>query len=185
MIKYLMSYVSSLYTSTSQRHRGAQPNGAAGVLSVDWVLPGRVAVGALPRVSDADVLEKAGIRAVLALCSEGEGAWPMQIQDMFHCHRISIPDSHYTAPITPQQIAIAVNHIQHCVEQNLPVFVHCLAGVERSPTICTAYLCRHHYYPLWESLNWVKSVHPESLPSTQQLQAIRKYLAIACNSPTH
>ncbi len=183
MFEHLMTYVSALSPFPAQRHSSLPPHDVDGAPSVDWVLPGHVAVGALPSVADAEVLRKAGIRAVLALCSEQEGPWPAQVREMFYCHRISIPDSYYTAPITLQQIAIAVHHIHQCLGQHCPVFVHCLAGIERSPTICTAYLCRYHHYPLWESLNWVKSVHPQSLPSTQQLQAIREYLAIASSPP--
>lgn len=183
MIEYLMSYVSALSPFTAQPftalQSGLRKTSVNRAASVDWVLPGQVAVGALPGARDAEILQKAGIRAVLALCSEREGAWPVDVQTMFYCHRISIPDSHYSAPMTLQQIAIAVHHIHQCVEQRLPIFVHCLAGIERSPTVCTAYLCRHHHYPLWESLHWVKTVHPESLPSPKQLQAVREYLAIA------
>lgn len=179
MIDYLTSYASALSAFVAKHQKTAlNPTSKRGTVSVDWVLPRQVAVGSLPQQSDVSMLREAGLKAVLALCSEHEGQWPMAIQDAFSCHRVSMPDSHHAAPMTPHQIAIAVHHIHHCLQQNRPVFVHCLAGVERSPIICTAYLCRHHHYPLWESLNWVKTVHPESLPNPRQLKALKEYLAI-------
>jgi hypothetical protein len=143
---------------------------------IDWVLPRTLAVGRLPQAVDGDTLAQADIQAVLALCSESEGPWPNGLEHRFYCRRIVIPDSHYTTALTSHHIEAAVDHLHACIECRLPVFVHCLAGIERSPIICTAYLCKHQNYSLWESLNWVKQVHPDSLPTEQQIQSIRDYL---------
>ena len=176
MIKQLMHRILKLYPFRSRQATTSQSFGSGTPLSVDWVLPGYMAVGRLPRTSDIHVLKRSGIQDILALCAETEGAWSTAVEQEFHCHRIVIPDSHYSTPLSPHQIAIAVRHIHHCIEHNRPVFVHCLAGIERSPTICTAYLCRYHHYSLWEALNWLKTVHSDSLPSEHQLKVIQAYL---------
>lgn len=164
----------SPFQSRRKRHSPFSTNGRS--FPIDWILPGQIAVGRLPGASDSESLKRSGVRAVLALCSASEGAWPADLSQHFHCHRIVIPDSHYAKPLMTHHISMAVDHLNTCIEHRLPVFVHCLAGIERSPTICTAYLCRYHKYTLWESLNWVKQVHPDSLPSELQLQVIQDYL---------
>lgn len=176
MIKQLMHRILKRYPFRSRQAYPSQLFGSGTPLSVDWVLPGYMAIGRLPRSVDVDTLKRSGIQDILALCSETEGPWSAEVQKAFYCHRIVIPDSHYSTPISPYQIAIAVRHIHQCIENNRPVFVHCLGGIERSPTICTAYLCRYHHYSLWEALSWIKSVHSDSLPSEHQLKAIQNYL---------
>ncbi|NJN86723.1 MAG: dual specificity protein phosphatase family protein [Leptolyngbyaceae cyanobacterium SL_7_1] len=52
-----------------------------------------------------------------------------------------------------------------------------MAGIERSPTVCIAYLCHHHQLELWEALNCVRQVRPHALPTDGQLQVIRQFLS--------
>lgn len=144
--------------------------------SVDWVLPGQLAVGRLPRSKDGLTLQQAGIRTVFALCAEAEGEWPADIQNQFRCLRYVLPDSHYAARPTPQQVGEVVRLVHRSIEKSEPVFVHCLAGIERSPSICVAYLCCYQNLPLWQALNWLKQVHPASSPNDFQIQAIRDYI---------
>ncbi|MEB3214356.1 MAG: dual specificity protein phosphatase [Leptolyngbyaceae bacterium] len=153
---------------TAKKHEHAFP--------IHWVLPQQLAVGRLPKATDTQALVKSNIQAIVALCSETEGQWPTDLDQNFYCRRIVIPDSHYSAILQSSHLATVIDHLHDCIESQLPVFVHCLAGIERSPTVCAAYLCRHRNYTLWESLSWLKQVHPNSLPTEQQIQAIREYL---------
>ncbi len=57
--------------------------------------------------------------------------------------------------------------------------MHCLAGIERSPTVCIAYLCRYHNLEIWEATNWLKEIHPRSHPSASGMKAIQDFLATA------
>ncbi|MEO1521681.1 MAG: dual specificity protein phosphatase [Cyanobacteria bacterium J06633_2] len=169
MLNLLFFWFRRKHPKRSSRHQQSFP--------VHWVIPYRLAVGRLPRKADMDELARSNIQAVLALCSESEGQWPINLEQRFQCHRIVIPDSHYATPLKPHQIETAVDYLHECIQRQLPVFVHCLAGIERSPTICIAYLCRYHNYTLWESLDWVRRVHPDSLPTDKQIQSIRGYLS--------
>jgi len=138
-------------------HSGSRNGSGLSRFSVDWVLPGQLAVGRLPRANDRQALHQAGIRTVLALCAETEGAWPSEIQEQFRCLRYVLPDSHYTARPTARQIGEAVRFIHRSIDKSEPIFVHCLAGIERSPSICIAYLC------CYQKNDW-------------QIQAIRDYI---------
>ncbi|MFB2937698.1 dual specificity protein phosphatase family protein [Aerosakkonemataceae cyanobacterium BLCC-F154] len=143
---------------------------------IDWVIPRKLAIGRLPQPGDEAQLLKADIKTVLSLCSEEEGILPEEISQNFQCFRLVLPDRHYTTKLTAEQLTEAVNIVHQNIEKNPPVFVHCLAGIERSPTVCIAYLCKHHKMELWEAANWLKQVHSTSLPNDSGLRAIREFL---------
>jgi len=143
---------------------------------LSWVIPGKLAVGASPQPGDSTFLEQAGIKVVFSLCGISEGQLPSDVEQQFRCLRLVLPDSRYKSEIKSAQLKVAVDIIQHSIQNQLPIYVHCLAGVERSPTVCIAYLCKHYNLELWESLNWIKQAHPAAMPQESQLKAIRHYL---------
>ncbi|MBE9227763.1 dual specificity protein phosphatase family protein [Phormidium sp. LEGE 05292] len=146
------------------------------LFSVDWVIPRKLAIGRLPQAGDGEQLLKANIKTVLSLCAEQEGVLPQEITQNFQCFRVVLPDRHYTTEMTAEQLAEAVNIVHESIQKNSPIFVHCLAGIERSPTVCIAYLCKYHKMELWEAANWLKQVHSSSLPNDSGLRAIRELL---------
>lgn len=146
------------------------------LFSISWVIPGKLAVGKLPQVGDAKQLIQANIKTVLSLCAEQEGVLPEEITQNFQCFRLVLPDRHYSTKMTAEQLAEAVNIVHQNIQNKTPIFVHCLAGIERSPTVCIAYLCKYHKMELWEAANWVKQVHSTSLPNDSGLRAIRELL---------
>ena len=146
------------------------------LFSVDWVIPGKLAIGRLPQPGDEEQLIQANIKTVLSLCAEQEGVLPEKINKNFQCFRLVLPDRHYSTQMTAKQLAEAVNIVHQNIQNNHPIFVHCLAGIERSPTVCIAYLCMYHKMELWEAANWVKQVHSSSLPNDSGLRAIRELL---------
>lgn len=147
--------------------------------AVSWVLPGKLAVGGLPQPGEASVLLNGNVKVVLSLCAESEGTLPEDINQNFQCLRLVLPDRYYSTELTVAQLAQAVDIVWKQIDNGLPIFVHCLAGVERSPTVCIAYLCRYHKLELWEAVNWLKQVHPGSMPSASELRAIREYIQSA------
>ena len=59
------------------------------------------------------------------------------------------------------------------------VFVHCYAGVSRSPTVCIAYLMKLHQWSLSQAYDYVKSRRPHISPNLHfmgQLLAFQKQL---------
>lgn len=146
-------------------------------LSISWVIPGKLAVGRLPRVGEGAQLASQNIKVVLSLCAEVEGTLPEDIREHFQCLKYCLPDSHYDTEMQVSDLAAAVALVHQTIEQQLPLYIHCLAGMERSPTVCIAYLCRYHHLELWEAVNWLKQVHSRTLPTEAQLRVIREYLA--------
>lgn len=144
--------------------------------AMSWILPGKLAIGSLPKPGDGVELLKSNIKVVLSLCSELEGILPNDITENFSCLRLVLPDRYYQTELTAEQVAQAVAIVHENIQNGLPIFVHCLAGVERSPTVCIAYLCRYQNLDLWEAVNWLKQIHPGSMPTTSGLRAIREFI---------
>ncbi|MEM9217154.1 MAG: dual specificity protein phosphatase [Cyanobacteria bacterium P01_F01_bin.150] len=142
-------------------------------MKVRWILPNQLAVGRCVRPGEEAILAEARIHSVLALCDESEAQTPFRVQENFHVMRHPLPDSHKAYPLIPKDVMSTLNILHHNIVHNRPTYVHCLAGMERSPTICIAYLCVFKGYGLWESFNWVKQVNPRTCPTEAQLDVVR------------
>ena len=170
MIKLLKQFIS--YNS---EFTGGKNHQTKNHQTISWVIPGKLAVGSLPRSGFEKQLAEANIKTILSLCDRHEGILPAEITDNFQCIRLVLPDRHYETEITAEQINQAVEIIHHSLKNNQAVYVHCLAGIERSPTVCIAYLCRYNKLELWEAFNWLKEVHPRSQPSPAGVRALREF----------
>jgi atypical dual specificity phosphatase len=143
--------------------------------SIRWILPDRLAVGPIPDAEIHQQLLGSGIKAVLSLCAETEGELYSEVPNTFQWQRLVLPDSHYQEKMQPEQIAAAVAALRKNLSQGMPSYVHCLAGMERSPSICIAYLCRHENMPLWEAVQWVKQNNPRTSITSNQMQVLQAY----------
>jgi len=144
-------------------------------LPLSWVLPGRLAVGPLPKPGDEAALQEAGVRVILSLCAELEGTLPEVIRHNFECYRYVLPDSHYPEKMTLEQLTEVVDLVTEVLEERAPLYIHCLAGMERSPTVCIAYLCRAQKQELWETMAWFKQIHPPTMLSDSQFHLLRSW----------
>lgn len=144
--------------------------------SVRWVVANQLAIGALPKPGMSRVLAAAGIKAILSLCAPAEGQLPDDVAQHFRCLRFILPDSQFIAGLQISQLATVVELIHASIQANEPIYVHCLAGIERSPTACIAYLCRHHQLELWEAINCLKQAHKRAMPTDAQIQVIGEFL---------
>lgn len=170
MRQFLNGLSSFHRSSSSRRKRSSRP------LKVRWVLPNQLAVGRCPHPGEGSLLTDAGIHSVLTLCNESEASIPDEIYQRFHVVRHPLPDSHQAAALTPHGVMTALNIIHTNVVHHRPIYVHCLAGMERSPTICIAYLCLFKGYGLWESLNWLKQLNPRTNPNEAQLAVVQSLI---------
>ena len=140
---------------------------------MSWVLLNQLAIGALPRAGEGAILAKAKIKAVLSLCAPSEGKLPDDIVRNFRCMRFILPDSQFVLGLEVSQLESAVDLLHQAIQKHGSVYVHCVAGVERSPTVCIAYLCLHHNMELWEALNFLKQARSRAMPTEAQIQVIR------------
>ena len=142
-----------------------------------WVLPNKLKVGSFPEAPDLDCLKQEGIKAILTLCDPAEARLDPAFASSFYCLQYSLPDSRHSSPLLIEDLATAVEMLQETLKTQGATYVHCLAGIERSPTVCIAYLCRYQHLQVWESLNWLKSIHARTAITSEQLRVISNYLA--------
>ncbi|QFZ92675.2 dual specificity protein phosphatase [Synechococcus elongatus] len=148
---------------------------SAAKLTIDWVIPGRLAIGPLPHDQQRSQFEQAQIQAVLSLCAPHEGPIPAWIQAL-EWQRCVLPDSHCDRLITVSEIEQAVEQLHQLLHVATPVYIHCIASIERSPLITLAYLCRHRSLDFWEALSHLQQVHNPTRPTDTQMKVLQQYL---------
>lgn len=127
-------------------------------------------VGGQFRADQWPGLSALGVRAVLSLQAERE--------DMFagpppeRTLRLLVPD--FTPP-TLAQLAEGVAFIEAAHGDNLPVFVHCHAGVGRAPIMAAAYLVASRRIGHREALDHVRAARPIIGPNPAQVGRLREY----------
>jgi protein-tyrosine phosphatase len=145
-------------------------------ISLHWIIQNRLAVGPIPTIETADSLKSLGIRSVLTLCDEEEGKLAPQVPSDFRWKRFLLPDSHYAEKMTPENLKAAIDLAHSFIQTDAPLYVHCLAGMERSPTVCVGYLCLYEKMQVWEALNLVKSNNPRTNITPDQIQVLQSLL---------
>ena len=147
--------------------------------SVDWILQNELAVGPAPRKkSHINLLNKKGIVAILSLCGEEEVFYEddttiEHIENIFTCRRVVLPDHRVKTPLNLKQLNYALKELSEIILLG-PVFVHCLAAVERSPLVCMAWLIRKHNLKPQQALDYVMQVHAGTSPLASQLKLLRE-----------
>ena len=136
---------------------------------IDWVLVEELAIGPAPRAErHLDRLEAAGLKAVLSLCGPAEAELAPGLAGRF-CHQRCVLPDHRTgrmpelAELEAALVALAELH------QQGPVFVHCVAAMERSPLVCLAWLVSRHGQTPERALDYLMQVHPGTSPLPGQL----------------
>jgi hypothetical protein len=136
---------------------------------LDWVLVEELAVGPAPRADrHLDRLQGAGIKAVLSLCSPDEAALPGGISERFAHQRCVLPDHRAGRLPELSELEGALDALA-ALRQQGPVYVHCVAAMERSPLVCLAWLVSRHRQTPERALDYLMQVHPGTNPLPGQL----------------
>jgi hypothetical protein len=135
----------------------------------DWVLVQELAVGPAPRAErHLERLTEAGVTAVLSLCSEQEAPPPAGLESRFECRRLVLPDHRVERLPELAQLERALEALAELRAKG-PVYVHCVAAMERSPLVCLAWLVRRHGLTPQRALDYLMQVHPGTNPLPGQL----------------
>jgi len=140
---------------------------------IDWVLDDQLAVGPAPRAQrHLQRLQEAGIKAVLSLCSQAEAPPPPDLAQLFVHRRLVLPDHRVAEAMRLEQLQQALALLA-ALQPSAPVYVHCVAGVERSPLVCMAWLVRTHGQSPQRALDYLMQVHPGTNPLPGQWRLLQ------------
>jgi hypothetical protein len=136
---------------------------------LDWVLVEELAIGPAPRADrHLDRLQEVGIKGVLSLCSPEEASLPEGLGERFIHQRCVLPD--HRAGRLPELAELEGALVELAVlGRNGPVYVHCVAAMERSPLVCLAWLVSRHRQTPEQALDYLMQVHPGTNPLPGQL----------------
>lgn len=118
------------------------------------------------------------ITAVLCLNEAVEIPVPAEIVNQFVWERVAIPDG-YTGGIPElDHFARALATLSQWRDQGHTIYVHCLAGIGRSPSVCAAYLVARHGLSLEAALKVVRDRHPSAQPDQHQVRVMEQFFAV-------
>ena len=140
----------------------------------NWVLVNQLAVGSLPKnEDDFNFLIYKNIKSILTLCDPQEGEIPLEFKKNFRCESFILPD--HKSKRFPEKMEIdgALNLLEKMIKKGA-VYVHCFAGVERSPLICIAYLMKNKNIDIQDSLEYLMQIHPSTNPLKGQLDILSR-----------
>tara|TARA_Y100001968_G_C19241078_1_gene659450 strand:+ start:425 stop:901 length:477 start_codon:yes stop_codon:yes gene_type:complete len=141
---------------------------------LDWVLVDELAIGPAPRKKNhLDLIESEGIKSIFSLCSDDEVLNPTDMEKRFKCNRLLLPDHKSGRLPLLNELNNALDALSEIKEFG-PVFIHCVAAMERSPLVCMGWLIKHQSLTAEEALDYMMQVHPGTNPLPGQLNLLKK-----------
>ena len=116
-----------------------------------WILNGLLAVGPAPRAH----------RHIDRLIVE--------LQNKFNYLNFILPDHRSGRAPTISELQQALILAEQALFNAPPLYVHCVAAVERSPLVCMAILLQRKGISPLAALDYMQQVHPGTNPLPQQL----------------
>ena len=139
---------------------------------VNWVLVGELAIGTAPRnKNDLNKLKVYGINSIFCLCSEADSPRIDGVENDFTYESLVLPDHRSEKSITLLEIQNALSILKNLMRFK-PVFVHCLASMERSPLICISWLIKEKGLTFNQSLDYMMQIHKRTNPLTEDLKLL-------------
>lgn len=146
-------------------------------MRLSWLLIDELAIGTAPTTpDDLDRLEQEGVRSVLSLCAVGEAQPPAGLEQRFLTSRLVLPDHRCGRPPRVDEIQASITLLGALICQG-PVYLHCMAGVERSPLVAVAWLMLTRNLTLQTALEYAQQCHPGTSPLPEQLMVLRHWSA--------
>ncbi|XP_068946930.1 dual specificity protein phosphatase 23-like [Petaurus breviceps papuanus] len=136
-----------------------------------WVLPGRLAGMALPRLpAHYQFLWAQGVRHLVSLTEQGpphSGTCPG-----LTVHRLRIPDF---CPPAPEQIDLFVSLVDEANARGEAVGIHCTWGYGRTGTMLACYLVKEKGLTGEEAVAEIRGLRPGSIETREQEKAVFQF----------
>ena len=140
--------------------------------SIDWVLRNEIAIGKAPtNIQHVNKIKTYGINAVLSLCDGKEVSSEINMEDYFLYKNIILPDHKYKELLTIKKLNQALDVLYEIYNMG-PVYIHCVASVERSPLVCMAWLIKNKKLSPYQALDYLMEVHKGTNPLPYQFKLL-------------
>lgn len=141
------------------------------VPNFSWLVENKLAALSYPESDDAfSVLWHMGIRALLNL---SEMPLPVDVLNKVGIQTEHIPIVGFEAP-SIQQIKRAITMIDVCLDRNMPIGVHCVAGLGRTGTVLACYLVKREMSAR-KAIDTIRAWRPGSIEGPEQENVIYEY----------
>lgn len=136
-----------------------------------WVDESRLAAMAHPASLDEYLwLRRQGIQLVISLCEDPPPRTWVNEAGLFSMS-IPVEDMH---PPSQKQIELCLSAIDKANAQQMPVGIHCTAGLGRTGTMLACYFVKHGL-SADAAIAKVRKLRPGSVETDEQVEAIRTY----------
>jgi protein-tyrosine phosphatase len=139
---------------------------------IAWIEPG-FAIGPCPYAGDRQRIYDRGVRVVVALYEPDERA--NEVWADLGVEVVSVPTRDW-AGIPAANFDRVVEVISSCLGAGKPVLLHCLAGINRAPTLAAAVLCERDGLTVEAALEAVRRARPTASPTPEQEASLREWL---------
>jgi len=174
----------SLFDRFRSRPAATRPAAAANApqpalpsLPYSWVVSGRLAIGPMPRdPAHWQQLEQAGFRSRFSCCYPEEEQCPPP--EHWLQGRVSLPDHRRQEPLQPERLQQALEAAESLVLSQPAVYLHCMAGLERSPLVAAGLIARQRSIDLLAALDVIRLCHPRAMPIYSDLDVLDSVLRL-------
>jgi len=172
----MKSWFSRLPAPLSRRLGLGPKSPAPSPLPYSWVLTGQLAIGPMPVTAEQwQQLQDLGITSRFSCCYPEE---EIQISPpaLWHSSGMPLPDHRQQELLTSERLSTSLDRLEATLNNHAPLYLHCLAGRERSPLLAVGLVARRRRLNLFDALDWVRRCHPMANPIYGHLEILEKVL---------
>lgn len=148
----------------------------AAQLPLTWLRTRKLAIGPMPQTPDHwRLLQQSGVQSIFSCCDPDEGPW--EPPQEWRQRRFTLPDHRQPEVMTRELLEGALIAALDLYNSHPPLYLHCWAGMERSPLVAVGVLCRAESLNLFDALAQVRSQHPIAKPLVPHLLILESILA--------
>jgi hypothetical protein len=148
-------------------------------LPYSWILTNVLAIGPMPRLpSHWQQLEEAGFRSRFSCCYPDEEQL-CPIPSHWQSDSVALPDHREQEELQSEKLQLALDRAEILLREQAPVYLHCLAGRERSSLVAVGLTARQRGMDVFAALDWVRRCHPAASPIYGHLDVLDQVLRAA------